>query len=176
LSRILKDTPGSRLLLKAFEFYDEPLGPEVVARFQREGVVPSRIEVLQRRDTFEEHLNTYARIDVALDPVPYNGTTTTFEALAMGVPVVARRGDRHVARVSAAILTNLGLTQLIADDEDQYVRIAAALAQDPARRASLRTDLRARLEASALCDGPAYARRMTSALRGMWREWCSRPR
>ena len=174
-ARLLNQTPGSRLLLKALEFYDEALSPDVLRRFDAAGVDPARIQVHRVKWTFREHLETYRDIDIALDPFPYNGTTTSFESLFMGVPVVTLRGDRHVSRVSAAILTNLGLPEFIAAGEDDYISIAKSLADEPARRAELRSTLRPRLLASTLCDGPVLASRLSAAIRTMWREWCSRP-
>ncbi len=175
-ARMLKETPTSRLLLKSLEYYDPAMASFIRSRFAAEGIDPARIECSQVKRTFEEHLSSYRDVDIALDPFPYNGTTTTFEALSMSVPVVTLQGQRHVERVSAAILTNLGLTDLIASDENQYISIATSLAADPARLATLRESIRPRLLNSTLCDGPAYAARMDRALRGMWQEWCARPR
>jgi predicted O-linked N-acetylglucosamine transferase (SPINDLY family) len=111
-------------------------------------------------------------VDIALDPFPYNGTTTTCEALYMGVPVVTLAGTMHPGRVGASLLSCIGLPDLVAKDEDDYIRIAAALAADEPRRIGLRRDLRGMVMASPLCDAAGYAARMEGALRKMWRRWC----
>ncbi|MGA9194953.1 MAG: glycosyltransferase, partial [Pseudolabrys sp.] len=114
----------------------------------------------------------YEQIDIALDPFPYNGTTTTCEALWMAVPVVTLQGDRHSARVGASLLTQAGMTDWIAKSVDEYVQIALGLAADPAKLHELRRGLRQRLAASRLCDGNAFARKVENAYRSIWRGWC----
>ncbi|MBX3377073.1 MAG: tetratricopeptide repeat protein [Phycisphaeraceae bacterium] len=173
---ILSRVPRSRLILKCLEFNDPALPSAILARFAEHGVDPARIECLRFTSTVTDHLAVYHGVDIALDPFPYNGTTTTFDALFMGVPVVSLRGDRHVARVSSAILTNLGHPELIAQSQDQYIDIATSIAADPARLRLYRDTLRARLLASSLADGPAFAARLSGALRSIWHEWCARPR
>ena len=103
-------------------------------------------------------------MDIALDTFPYNGTTTTCEALWMGTPVVALAGRGHPARVGMSLLDAAGLGAWVATSEDGYVRTAAALAADRAALATLHRTLRARLEASPLYDGPGFAQRFTAAL------------
>jgi predicted O-linked N-acetylglucosamine transferase (SPINDLY family) len=115
-------------------------------------------------------------VHVALDTTPYNGTTTTCEALWMGVPVVTLAGDRHAARVGASVLAAAGLPGLVARDADSYVRIAAGLAGDRARLETLRTGLRPTLRSSALMDEAAYGARFHGALREAWSNWCGRAR
>jgi predicted O-linked N-acetylglucosamine transferase (SPINDLY family) len=112
-------------------------------------------------------------VDIALDPIPYGGTTTTCEALWMGRPVVSLAGDRHASRVGASLLGAIGRAEWVADDPESYVAIAARLAGD---RISLRqesADLRGRLTASPLFDHAGQAGRFGDALRGCWRRWCS---
>lgn len=172
-ARILQAVPRSGLLLKALEFDDPYLVKDVAARFEAAGVAQGRVRMLGLKAGYVDHLELYRQVDIALDPFPYNGTTTTCEALWMGVPVVTVTGDRHVARVSTMILQNLGASELIASDTEGYCRVATSLAADSARLAEYRRTLRDRMAASVLCDGPAYARRMEGALRNIWQEWCA---
>ena len=107
----------------------------------------------------------YEGVDIALDTHPYNGTTTTCEALWMGVPVVTLAGDVHMARVGASLLHSAGLDELIATDGEAYVAIAVALANDEARRRTLRTGVRERLAASALLDHAGFTRKLEQVYR-----------
>jgi predicted O-linked N-acetylglucosamine transferase (SPINDLY family) len=169
---LLARVPNSRLILKSAPLADDAVRSTVLARFTAARVDPSRVECLPTTPTRDAHLHTYARLDLALDPFPYHGTTTTCEAAAMGVPTLTLRGDRHATRVGATLNAALGLQHLIADSPAQYLDYAAALAADPARLATLHATLRARLAASPLCDGPRLARAFDAALRGLWGEWC----
>jgi predicted O-linked N-acetylglucosamine transferase (SPINDLY family) len=116
-----------------------------------------------------DHLARYNNIDIALDPFPYNGTTTSCDALWMGVPVIALAGKTHVSRVGVSQLTNIGLTELITADTDSYVDIAVALANDLPRLAQLRGGLRERMKASPLMDTPRFTRNLERAFQEMWR-------
>ena len=168
--RLLAAMPDARLVLKGSIPGGDTAHAALRARFANAGVAVDRVEFLPRADRLADHLALYGRVDVALDTFPYNGTTTSCEALWMGVPVVTLAGDRHAGRVGASLLTGLGLPDLVADDEDAYVRIAAGLAENGARRARLRAGLRDRMASSPLCDGPGFARRIEAAYRAMWRQ------
>jgi predicted O-linked N-acetylglucosamine transferase (SPINDLY family) len=172
-SRVLNAVPGSRLVLKSREFRDPVMGDLVRERFAAAGIAPDRVEMLPSQDTQREHLARYHAIDIALDTYPYHGTTTTCEALWMGVPVVTLRGAVHASRVGASLLHAAGLDDWVAATPDEYVAIATRAASDRAALASLRASLRSRVAASTLCDGPAYARRLGDALERMWRAWCA---
>ncbi len=172
-AKLLAAVPGSRLLLKGRAFADATARALLEGRFAELGIEAARLDLRPWVAATGSHLEAYGEIDVALDPFPYNGTTTTCEALWMGVPVVALEGDRHAGRVGASLLTHAGLFDLIAADAETYVKIAAALAADPARLADLRKGLRLRLQASPLMDAEGFARRFEAAMRLMWRRWCA---
>ncbi|MGQ3031730.1 MAG: O-linked N-acetylglucosamine transferase family protein, partial [Ferrovibrionaceae bacterium] len=137
------------------------------ARFAAHGIAEERIAFMPYAPSQAEHLALYAEIDVALDPFPYNGTTTTCEALWMGVPVVALAGQRLVARVGASLLGATGLDELVAADVDGYVARAVAVAGDRERRAGWRHGLRALIAGSPLRDETGFARAMEQAYAGM---------
>jgi len=171
---ILAQVPKSRLLLKCNAFADPATVELYRRRFRDVGIAAERIDLLGRQPLIGDHLAMYGKVDIALDPFPYNGTTTTCEALYMGVPMVALRGDRHVGRVTAALLHHVGLDELVADDVDDYVAKAVALARDPLRLQALSAGLRPRMQESPLMDAPGFAREMEAAYRTMWRRWCER--
>jgi protein O-GlcNAc transferase len=164
--------PGTHLLTKALQLVDPGTAARFRAAFAAEGVDPSRLELVSWQLPSREHLALYDKVDIALDPFTYNGTTTTCEALWMGVPVVTLHGDRHAGRVGASLLTAVGLEGMIAETPEEYVATAAALAQDLDRLENLRRGLRARVAASPLCDAVGFARAMEAAYRTIWRRWC----
>ncbi|CAO3441231.1 O-linked N-acetylglucosamine transferase, SPINDLY family protein [Azospirillum endophyticum] len=173
-AEILKRVPKARLLLKSRQMGDDETRARYRNSFIAHGVDPDRVELLARIPAADGHLRAYDRLDIALDPFPYNGTTTTCEALWMGVPVVTLAGRSHVARVGASLLTNVGLGELIASDEADYIAKAVALAGDPDRLAGLRAGMRARLDAAPLTDHKGFTRSIETALRAMWRTWVER--
>ncbi|MCE2881933.1 MAG: tetratricopeptide repeat protein [Planctomycetaceae bacterium] len=171
--RVLDAVPGSRLLLKAKSLGDDAARAGVLARLAAGGIDASRVETIAFTPSVDAHLALYGRVHVALDTVPYNGTTTTCEALWMGVPVVVLEGDRHASRVGASLLRAAGVPELVARDDDAFVDIAVRLASDRAALESMRRGLRARVAASPLLDRAAYGARFHEALRTAWRAWCS---
>ena len=171
---ILQRVPRARFLLKANALGDEGVRRRVAEHFTRLGVAPERLTMMGRLLDGREHLGVYSQVDIALDTFPYNGTTTTCEALWMGVPVVGVVGKMHIERVGASLLGTVGLQDLLAADVAGYVAIAEELAGDLPRVAELRRTMRERLRGSALTDEAGYARDFDAALRGMWREWCGR--
>jgi protein O-GlcNAc transferase len=172
--RLLEAVPGSRLVLKGSGFGNPDIRSGHIERMARMNLDPARVELLERTPSIAAHLAQYSRVDVALDSFPYNGTTTTCEALWMGVPVVSLEGDRHVSRVGASLLRAAGHPEWVARDPQDYVRVAAALASDPGRLAVLRGSLRGELEQSALLDHQGQAERFGRALRACWEASCAR--
>jgi protein O-GlcNAc transferase len=171
---VLRAVPGSRLLLKGRGLSDVAVRGRYLARFTAAGIAPERLDLAERTARTEDHLALYGRVDIALDTFPYHGTTTTCEALWMGVPVVTLLGDRHAARVSASLLTAVGHPEWIAADAAGYAAIAARLAADPVRLAAIRTGLRGELQASPLLDHAGQAERFGAALRQCWTAACAR--
>ena len=171
-ARILVALPQARLVIKAAGLQSEVAARTLRDRFADAEVDRERIELLPWHATLQGHLEAYRRIDVALDTFPYHGTTTTFEALWMGVPVVTLAGRTHVSRVGATILSRLDLSALVTVSADAYVSCAVALAQDAERLAGLRATLRDTIRTSVLTDGARFARDFETALRAEWTEWC----
>jgi len=167
--RLLAAVPGSRLILKSFGLGAPSLQAAVRSRLTAAGIDPRRAELLDHEASPSEHLAAYARMDVALDTFPYHGTTTTCEALWMGVPVVTLAGDRHASRVGVSLLTATGHPGWIARDWKEYARIAAALAADPGKLAVWRAGLREDLRRSPLLDHAGQAQRLGAALEKMCR-------
>jgi predicted O-linked N-acetylglucosamine transferase (SPINDLY family) len=173
-ARVVRETPRSVLQLKFRDWFASPgLQARLRGLFMAEGVDPSRLRLGGETDTTASHIGRYNDIDIALDPFPFTGSTTTFEALWMGVPVVTLQGDFMAGRWSASMLRSVGLGELIARTADDYTSIVAQLANYPDRLASLRTGLRARVAASPLCDGRGRARQVERIYRAVWRRWCA---
>ncbi|MEW6330093.1 MAG: tetratricopeptide repeat protein [Pseudomonadota bacterium] len=171
-SDILKAVPGSRLLLKNTSFKDDPTRQYYYREFAKRGVGDDRLDLRGPLRNTSDHQAVYNEVDIALDPFPYNGTTTTYEALWMGVPVIVLAGRMHAGRVGVSILTQTGLTEYIARDPDHYVRIAVELAASPARLSELRSSLRQRVAGSPACDAKAFTQGVEQAYREMWKKWC----
>jgi protein O-GlcNAc transferase len=172
---LLAQLPQGRLLLKGKPFLDAATRAMFLAQLDERGVAAERVELGVSLPDATAHQSVYQRVDIALDPFPNNGTTTTCEALWMGVAVVTLRGERHAGRVGASLLSQIGLTDLIANSVEEYVEIALSLAGNPGRLDDLRRSLRPRLLASPLCDGHAFARKIEAAYRNMWQQWCEAP-
>jgi predicted O-linked N-acetylglucosamine transferase (SPINDLY family) len=135
-------------------------------------VTSDRLELRSDELSVAAHLTLYHAVDIALDPFPYNGTTTTCEALWMGVPVVALAGSTHVSRVSASLLTSLGRPEWIAHSEDEYIEKGISLAADLPRLVETRATQRERMRESPLCDAGQFVAGLEDAYRAIWRQWC----
>jgi predicted O-linked N-acetylglucosamine transferase (SPINDLY family) len=164
-SLILDALPGSLLMTLASE--SAAADPSIRELFERNGIASDRLVTVGRMSR-ERYLRQYQSADVALDTFPYNGHTTTCDALWMGVPVVTLAGDTHVSRAGLDVLTTVGLEALVTRTPDQYVRVAVDLARDRPRLNELRRTLRQRMRASPLCDAPGFTRRLEEAYRRMY--------
>ena len=167
-ARLLREIPDSRLFIKNPSLTDKATRERFQALFAAEGISGERLSSFGYIPDDKGHLGAYARMDIALDTFPYNGTTTTCEALWMGVPVVSLRGDRHSARVGASLLAAAECIEWVADTEEQYLQIARALSRDRERLAELRSRLRERVRHSRLCAAVDYARAVESAYDEMY--------
>lgn len=155
---LLLRVPDARLLIKNRSLTSESLKTRYRQYFVDQGIDVNRIIMMGHTATRYGHLDLYNQIDIALDTFPYNGTTTTCEALLMGVPVIALAGDRHAARVSASLLTAIGHDDLLAGSIDDFISRACALAADVEKLQQLHTSLRADMQGSCLCHSAAFAR------------------
>jgi predicted O-linked N-acetylglucosamine transferase (SPINDLY family) len=171
-SAILRAIPSSILLMKSGGLMEPLVVRQTQRLFEQEGIDPQRLILRGNTDSRLAHLDMYAEMDIALDTYPYNGTTTICEALWMGVPVISLAGSDHLSRVGLSILTNVGVPELAAETQEQYIQSAVALANDRPRLADLRSKLRPMMRASALMDKQAYARQIENAYRTMWHAWC----
>jgi protein O-GlcNAc transferase len=167
-AKVLANVDRSRLLLLAPEGWARRRTLEVL---QSHRVSSDRVEFVAHQPR-DEYLKTYHRIDIGLDTFPYNGHTTSLDAFWMGVPVVTLVGQTAVGRAGWSQLWNLGLTDLAALNETQFVEIATSLAAAPARLRSLRQNLRPRMTQSPLTDPRRFARNLEAAYRHMWQRWC----
>ena len=170
-AKVLKAIPNSKLALKNKSFRDQATADRVRAAFEAKGVV-EQIEIWPFSASHEAHFDDYNRVDIMLDTFPYAGTTTTCEALWMGVPVISLIGQQHASRVGLSVLTTVGLGDCATDSVEQFVSKAVELAQDSDRRQNLRANLRADMLASPLCNGALMAQKLQEAFREMWKAKC----
>ena len=174
-AKLLRSIPNSELYLKYMPYDDIHVQRRYRDLFSAHGINSDRIRfsgLSLRRDM----LAAYRYVDIALDPYPYTGGTTTLEALWMGIPVVTLLGDHFVSRITASLLTNVGLKECVTDTEEQYVAKAISLASDLSRLGTLRQGLRKQLLNSVLCDGPGFTGNLEAAYLRMWAAWCQAQR
>lgn len=170
-SQILRALPMARLCLKDGSFDDPGVREHFTSLFEEHGVTANRLTFLGW-SPYADYLTAYGDIDIGLDPFPFNGGTTTVEALWMGVPVITLAGDHFVSRMGVTHLSAVGLPQLIAESPESYVEKAVSLAGDPRGLAEMRAGLRDRMRRSPLCDAPRFTRGLEAAYRQMWQAWC----
>ena len=174
-AKVLARVPGSRLLLKAPSFRDDSAIRIFRERFVALGVDASRIE-FRGPVGLADMMAEYADVDIALDPVPYNGGTTTLQAMWMGVPVVVKEGQNFVSRMGASFMRAAGLPEWVAASDEDYVETAARMATDRQALLQLKSSLRARLQAAPAWNIDEYTRDIEHALRSMWTEFCEQAR
>ena len=170
-AQVLKANENSRLLLKFIGGDNQQVQNHYRSQFEQLGIDPNRIELHGRKSLFE-HLAMYGKMDISLDTYPYHGTTTTCEALWMGVPVISLIGKQHSCRVGLTLLKRLDMDFFAASTPEEYVAKATALAHKPEALAKIRASMRARMAASPLCDPIRFAGNMEQAYRQMWHKWC----
>lgn len=169
-STLLQECPGSRLLLKSRQLADAGVRKRIIDAFQINGIDEDRLDLRARLPSRTHHLALYDEVDVALDTFPYNGTTTTCEALWMGVPVITLAGDLHAGRVGVSLMRQLDLSDWIAQSPEEYVSMVLSVAANPPERRILRQWM----AAAALTDAEGFTRHFEEALRGIWRDYCAR--
>lgn len=167
--RMMSQVNGSRLVLMCAS---QEHGRRVLKILEGHGVGPQRIDFVSRHPR-AEYLKSYHRIDIALDPFPYNGITTTCDALWMGVPVVSLAGTMPASRAGMGILTTVGLPELVVGNEVEFITTCRSLAGNLGRLSELRAGLRARVEGSRLMDAKRFAQNVEAAYHMAWREWCA---
>ncbi|MFS8859858.1 tetratricopeptide repeat protein [Synechococcus sp. H60.1] len=169
---ILKAVPNSVLHLKNQRYRDESTCKIFLQRIGSHGISEERVKLEYGRQGFAEHYAAYGEVDIALDPFPYNGTTTTCETLWMGVPVITLEGSAHVSRVGVSILKTVDLPELIAQTEEDYVRIASTLSEDTELLVWMRRTMRERLYLSPLLDGKRFTAFLEKAYTQIWEQYC----
>jgi protein O-GlcNAc transferase len=171
-ARVLNAVPDSRLFLKYQQLGEASVRQNTRERFAAHGIKPERL-TLESYASRSSYLATYQRVDIALDPFPFPGGTTTAEALWMGIPVLTLAGKRFLSRQGVGLLTNAGLPDWIAADAHDYLARAVSHAGDLHRLAALRRGLRQQMLDSPVFDASRFAQHFETALLGMWHKWCS---
>ena len=170
-SRVLQVIIGSKLFLRTRYLNDSVVLENTIKRFAARGIASNRLVLEGTLSTRAELFESYNRVDIALDPFPYSGTTTSVEGLWMGVPVITLMGDRFLSHIGESIVSNAGLVDWIAENDDDYVAKAVMHTTDLERLSTLRAQLRKKVLASPLFDAPRFARNFEAALWGMWERW-----
>ena len=172
-AEILRKVPDSRLIIKDRPFVNQDTRDYFIGLFEAHGVSSDRIGLYDALRSNEDHLGFYGKLDIALDTFPYNGVTTTCEALWMGVPVVTLSGMTSASRFGESLLRQVGMPDLIAHSVESYIQLAIALAKSKELRYELRDGLREKMSKSWLRDEKCFVRSMENAYRQVWGQWCS---
>jgi protein O-GlcNAc transferase len=170
-AQVLNKVPDSKLIMKTKSLTEPSIQKEVKEQLGRFGIEPQRI-LLGYESTPNTTIKAYHQIDIGLDTFPFNGATTTCQALWMGVPIVTLVGETTAARAGLSILSSIGLTELIAYTPEQYVDICIKLANDYEYLQNLRANLREKMRASPLMDGVSFTRYLESIYLNLWKKWC----
>lgn len=172
-AKVLRAIPSASLFIKAKQLGGAPVREHTLQRFAERGISPDRLR-LEEFSSRVDYLKAYNQVDIALDPFPFPGGTTSAEGLWMGVPVLTKKGDCFISHQGESIATNAGLADWIAENDDDYVAKAVLHTQDLKHLAGLRAGLRQQVIASPLFDAPSFARNLQDALWGMWDKWCEK--
>ncbi|MGO1120768.1 O-linked N-acetylglucosamine transferase family protein [Rhodovibrionaceae bacterium A322] len=170
-AQAMRRIPDSRILFKARHLEREELREGIYQRFEMNEVSRDRVEFVDYTATMGEHYAVYQRVDIALDSFPYNGTTTTFDALCMGVPVLTIAGDHHAARVSTSLVSRVGLNFCSVTSAADFIALAQALAADINSLESIRSSLRLQIVNSPIIDSVSYTRNLESTYRDYWKTY-----
>ncbi|KAL3532122.1 hypothetical protein ACH5RR_005643 [Cinchona calisaya] len=170
--RILCAVPNSRLVVKCKPFCCDSVRQRFFSTLEQLGLDSTRVDLLPLILLNHDHMQTYSLMDISLDTYPYAGTTTTCESLYMGVPCVTMGGSVHAHNVGVSLLKTVGLSHLVAKNEDEYVQLAVQLATDVTALSNLRAGLRDLMSKSPLCDGSKFVQGLEVAYRNMWHKYC----
>lgn len=170
-TKTLLQLPDARLLVQDKAFAIDSVQTKLREQFERQGVTSDRLELV-RRTGLREHLALHQRVDIGLDTFPWNGHTTTCNSLWMGVPIITLSGITHAGRLATSVLNQIGLEELVANTQEEYIDKTIRLATDLPRLGELRRNMRQRILGSPLCDGAGFARDLEAAYREMWKKYC----
>jgi predicted O-linked N-acetylglucosamine transferase (SPINDLY family) len=168
-AEILRQVPGSRMIVLAGG--SKSTVARIESEFSAGGIAPGRLSLVPRTDV-RSYFRQYAQIDIALDPAPFVGHTTTCDAAWMGVPTVTLTGKIYAHRYGGSVLKSVGLDDLVTETQEAYVQAAVRLASDVERLTTLRATLRSTLQRSPMTDAAGFTRRLEAAYREMWKSWC----
>ena len=167
-AELLAAIPDSQLMMKNAAMFCPQVQQQCLKFFEGKGIANNRLQLICPVVATSDHLAYYNKIDIALDSYPYHGTTTSCEALYMGVPVLTLAGDLHMSRVGVSLLTTLGLQDWIALDSEDYIQKAMTFAGDLAGLNAVRQHLRQQMLASPLCDGEGFSKKLAAVYRQCW--------